>query len=130
MGRDQIVIVGGGIGGLTAALMLSRSGLRVRVLERADEFAEVGAGLQLGPNATRLLRGYGLLDEVLETSVRPRRLVAMNALTGMQLTAVELEQAEQRYGAPTSSCTDTTCSRRSSDTAARKGPWPWRPPRT
>jgi 3-hydroxybenzoate 6-monooxygenase len=100
MGKDQIVIVGGGIGGLTAALMLSRSGLRVRVLERADEFAEVGAGLQLAPNATRLLRSYGLLDDVLDTSVRPRRLVAMNALTGRQLTAVELEQAERRYGAP------------------------------
>jgi 3-hydroxybenzoate 6-monooxygenase len=100
MGRDQIIIVGGGIGGLTAALMLSRSGLRVRVLERADEFAEVGAGLQLAPNATRLLRSHGLLDDVLGTSVRPRRLVAMNALTGRQLTAVELERAERRYGAP------------------------------
>jgi 3-hydroxybenzoate 6-monooxygenase len=100
MDRDQTVIVGGGIGGLTAALMLGRAGLRVRVLERADEFAEIGAGLQLAPNATRLLRRYGLLDDLLETAVLPRRLVAMNALTGRRLTTLDLDRVRGRYGAP------------------------------
>jgi 3-hydroxybenzoate 6-monooxygenase len=100
MGKDQVIIVGGGIGGLSAALMLGRAGLRVRVLERAGEFAEIGAGLQLAPNATRLLHRYGLLDDLLDTAVRPRRLVAMNAVTGQQLTALDLEQVRSRYGAP------------------------------
>ena len=100
MGSDQVIVVGGGIGGLAAALILSRAGLRVRVLERNDEFAELGFGLQLAPNATRLLRGYGLLNDVLETAVRPRRLVAMNAVTGQQLTTLDLRQAARRYGAP------------------------------
>ena len=100
MGSDQVIVVGGGIGGLAAALMLSRAGLRVRVLERSDEFAELGFGLQLAPNATRLLREYGLLEDVMETSVRPRRLVAMNALSGQRLTTLDLQQAERHYGAP------------------------------
>jgi 3-hydroxybenzoate 6-monooxygenase len=72
----------------------------VRVLERADEFAEIGAGLQLAPNATRLLRRHGLLDDLLATAVRPRRLVAMNAVSGLRLTTVDLEQVRTRYGAP------------------------------
>ena len=100
MERDETIIVGGGIGGLSAALMLSRAGLRVRVLEQADEFAEIGAGLQLAPNATRLLHRHGLLDDLLDTAVQPRQLLAMNALSGQKLTALDLEQVRSRYGAP------------------------------
>jgi 2-polyprenyl-6-methoxyphenol hydroxylase-like FAD-dependent oxidoreductase len=100
MDSGQVIIVGGGIGGLAAGLMLGRAGLEVRVLERDDEFAELGFGLQLAPNATRLLRDYGLLDDVMRTAVRPRRLVAMNALSGQRLTTLDLRQAEHRYGAP------------------------------
>jgi salicylate hydroxylase len=100
MDNDQVVIVGGGLGGLTTGLLLSRAGLRVRVLERAERFAELGFGLQLAPNATRLLRRHGLLDEIAETAVRPRRLVAMNAVTGQRLTTLDLQASERRYGAP------------------------------
>jgi 2-polyprenyl-6-methoxyphenol hydroxylase-like FAD-dependent oxidoreductase len=57
----DVIVVGGGIGGLTAAYALTRQGLRVRVLEQADSFGEVGAGIQLAPNCTRILDAYGLL---------------------------------------------------------------------
>jgi 2-polyprenyl-6-methoxyphenol hydroxylase-like FAD-dependent oxidoreductase len=98
---DEILISGGGIGGLATALALKRTGRNVRVLERAPEFGEVGAGVQLAPNATRLLRSWGLLDEVLATSICPRRLVLSDAATGSELTSMELgEPFLQRFGAP------------------------------
>ena len=59
---SPIVIAGGGVGGLTAALALAAIGRASLVLERAPEFREVGAGLQLAPNATRILRDLGVLD--------------------------------------------------------------------
>ncbi|PXY26811.1 3-hydroxybenzoate 6-hydroxylase [Prauserella coralliicola] len=97
----DVAVVGGGIGGLANALALASSGHRVRVLERASAFAEVGAGLQLAPNATRILREWGLLDEVIEHGVRPGRLVFKDALDGAELTSLELgESFERRYGAP------------------------------
>lgn len=96
----DVVVVGGGIGGLSMALALSRIGLRVRVLEQANEFGEVGAGLQLAPNATRILRTWGLLDEVVDLGVRPRNLVLRDALDGTRLTNLDLTDAQRRYGAP------------------------------
>jgi 2-polyprenyl-6-methoxyphenol hydroxylase-like FAD-dependent oxidoreductase len=73
----------------------------VRVLEQAPEFTEVGAGLQMAPNATRILREWGLLDEVLEAGVSPRRLVFKDAVDGRELTHLAFDQEFlQRYGAP------------------------------
>ncbi|SFL40417.1 FAD-dependent oxidoreductase [Geodermatophilus ruber] len=95
----DVVVVGGGIGGLTAALALARSGRSVRVLERSAEFAEVGAGLQLAPNATRELARLGVLDEVVARGVLPRRLVLRDALDGAELTSLDLdEEFRKRYG--------------------------------
>lgn len=94
------VIVGGGIGGLAAALALARTGRTTRVLEQAAEFGEVGAGLQLAPNATRILRGWGLLDEVVDHGVSPRRLVLRDALDDRELTHLDLAHLAERYGAP------------------------------
>jgi salicylate hydroxylase len=66
-----VAIVGGGIGGLAAALSLLRAGVDVHVYEQAEELAEVGAGVQLSPNASRVLHGLGLAGALGRTAVRP-----------------------------------------------------------
>lgn len=99
-GRADVIIVGGGIGGLSSALALAREGLRVRVLERAKEFGEVGAGLQIAPNCTRILAEYGLLDEAKALGVVPENMVMRDALDSRELTRLDLRDLERRYGFP------------------------------
>jgi len=97
----DVIVAGGGIGGLACALALALAGQRVRVLERSAEFAEVGAGLQMAPNATRILRHWGLLGRVTDAGVLPRRLVFRDALDGSVLTSAPLdERFTARYQAP------------------------------
>ena len=96
----DVVVVGGGIGGLGSALALARSGYAVRVLEQEPEFGELGAGLQIAPNATRVLRSWDLLDEVVDLGVTPRRLVLRDALDGSELTHLDVAETVRRYGAP------------------------------
>jgi 3-hydroxybenzoate 6-monooxygenase len=85
----QTLVVGGGIGGLATALALSRRGLSAHVLEQAPEFGEIGAGVQLAPNALRVLDDLGVLQAVADPAVRPPALVMMNALTGDEITTLE-----------------------------------------
>lgn len=96
----DVVIVGGGIGGLASALALARAGQRVRVLEQASRFGEVGAGLQMAPNATRILRQWGVLGDVMASGVLPDRLVMRDALDGSILTYLDVAHARKRYQAP------------------------------
>ncbi len=96
----DVLIVGGGIGGLANALALTRKGLRVRLLERAPEFGEVGAGMQIAPNCTRILDSWGLLPEVLSLGVQPENLVMRDAVDGSVLTRLDLADARERYGSP------------------------------
>ena len=64
MASRTIFIAGAGIGGLTASLALAARGFRVVLLEKAEKLEETGAGLQLSPNATRVLIGLGLKDRL------------------------------------------------------------------
>ena len=61
---EQVLIVGGGIGGLTAALALARQGIASQIIEQAAEFKEIGAGIQLGPNVFRMFERLGLIIPV------------------------------------------------------------------
>jgi len=94
------VIVGGGIGGLACALALSRAGLAVQVVEQARKLREVGAGLQLTPNATRILRDLGVLERLEAAAVAPLALDVRDGRTGKTLTRAEYSPAASRYGAP------------------------------
>ncbi|MFD7075394.1 FAD-dependent oxidoreductase [Nocardioides sp. NPDC059952] len=96
----DVIVVGGGIGGLSAAYSLARQGLRVRVLEQASAFGEVGAGIQLAPNCTRILDDYGLLEEARSLGVVPDAMVMRDAVSGEELTRLDLRDMEERYGYP------------------------------
>jgi 3-hydroxybenzoate 6-monooxygenase len=101
MAKDpHILIAGGGIGGLSAALAAARRGFDVTVLERAPSFSEIGAGVQLAPNATRILKALGLLDDVLDIGVLPDRLVLADAVTNEELTALDVTGFEEQFGGP------------------------------
>ena len=99
-GQPDVLVVGGGLGGLSAAYALSRQGLRVRVLEQASRYGEVGAGLQIAPNCTRIIAEYGLLDEAKSLGVVPESMVMRDALDSRVLTRLDLRDLERRYGFP------------------------------
>ncbi len=99
--RPGILVVGGGIGGLSAALALARRGLRARVLEKAPEFGEIGYGIQLGPNAYRMLDWLGVAKEIEQAAVFPDFLMLIDALTDREVTRISCGNAfRTRYGAP------------------------------
>jgi len=89
--RPPVVIVGGGIGGMAAALALAQKGVRTQVLEQASEFKEVGAGIQLGPNVFRMFDVLGLTEAVSRLAVFPENLIMLDAITGEEVTRVPLD---------------------------------------
>jgi len=97
----QVLIAGGGIGGLAAALACTRAGCQVRLYERAEAFGEVGAGIQMGPNVVRLLQGWDLDAALRAVAAYPERLQVRHALSGAELGVLRLGRTTvQRYGAP------------------------------
>ena len=97
----RILIAGGGIGGLAAAVALARRGQSVEVLEQASAFAEVGAGIQLGPNVTRRLKALDLLEAASKLAARPAAVAVRDAQDGSLLARMPLADAiERKYGAP------------------------------
>jgi salicylate hydroxylase len=96
-----VLIAGGGIGGLSTAIALAREDIEATVLERSTFTEESGAGIQLGPNATRILRALGVLDLLLPSACRPEAIWLFDGLSGRRLAEVPLgDTAERRYGAP------------------------------
>jgi 2-polyprenyl-6-methoxyphenol hydroxylase-like FAD-dependent oxidoreductase len=95
----KVVVVGGGIGGLTAALSLRRNGHEVVVLERRATTEEAGAGISLWPNAMRILRDLGL-GPALEASAISDGRVTIRTRRGRQLSASEMSGIEERFAAP------------------------------
>ena len=99
------LISGAGIGGLTAALALARRGWSVRVLERAQAFGEVGAGLQQSPNAMRVHQALGTAEAMRAVSFVPEAATIRDGVTGRALVRVPLgASAQARYGAPYLHC--------------------------
>ncbi len=97
----QAVIAGGGIAGTAAALALAREGWRVTLCEAAPEFAEVGAGLQMSPNAAKVLRWLGVLERVGEGASRPESAELRDGRSGALAYRAPLgEKAVARWGAP------------------------------
>lgn len=97
----QIAVAGAGIAGLAAALSFARRGFSVRIFERAGRLEEVGAGIQLSANATRILARLGLLEAVEQTAVKPRSVELRRAGSGRVIASVPLgEAATRRWGAP------------------------------
>lgn len=101
----QILIAGAGIGGLGAALALSQIGKKidhsVTVLEQSDVFGEVGAGVQISPNAYKVLCAWGLADVLKQTANFPEKLQVRSAASNKLLGQLELgNKATGRYGFP------------------------------
>jgi salicylate hydroxylase len=96
-----VIVAGAGIGGLTASLALAAQGFRVVVLERAERLEETGAGLQLSPNASRILVDLGLQPRLAARAVTPDAISIMSTRSGGEIARLPLgEAASLRAGAP------------------------------
>jgi 2-polyprenyl-6-methoxyphenol hydroxylase-like FAD-dependent oxidoreductase len=99
--QRPVLIAGGGIGGLSTAIALARTGFDSNVLERSTFTEESGAGIQLGPNATRILAELGALDAIAPCAFKPEAIKLFDGLSGKVIASVPLgRQVETRYGAP------------------------------
>lgn len=98
---DPILIAGGGIGGLSAAIALAREGQQAHVLERSATLSEAGSGIQLGPNAFNILKEWGLEDLIRPFAVKLSDIRVHDGLTGELLNTVRLGlECQRRYDVP------------------------------
>lgn len=96
--KSDVIVVGGGIGGLAAALSIEKqTGKTVKVLEQAPQFGEVGAGIQLAPNALEVLKQLGVMGEIEKLAVFPKRLVLKDVYTAENLAVLDLGEAFKEH---------------------------------
>jgi salicylate hydroxylase len=101
VGTSEIAVVGGGIGGLTAALAMAKRGINVAVYEQTRQLTEIGAGLHVSPNGVKVLRALGLQRDLDGVAGRPRSIVARHFATGVPNFENDFDEAfDARYGAP------------------------------
>jgi salicylate hydroxylase len=97
--KRQILIAGGGIAGLTAALALEQRGFAVTVFEQAADLQDEGAGVQLSPNATRLLAKLKVLQRIAASAVQVQQIILMSSLA-KPLLRLDVSASHQRWRAP------------------------------
>jgi len=96
-----VLVAGGGIGGLSAALALARQGFHVKVLEQAAQIGEIGAGIQLGPNAFAAFDALGVGERARSRAVYTERMVMMDAIDESEVASLPVGEAfRQRFGNP------------------------------
>ena len=95
--QRDIAIIGGGIGGLTAALAFARQNARVTIYEQAPALTEVGAGLQITPNGARVLNALGLEKALAASGITAQAVAPMDAITGKQITRFDLSAQTPAY---------------------------------
>lgn len=88
----KIIVAGGGIGGLSAALGLATRGCRVTVLEQADAFGEIGAGIQIGPNAFHAMDWLGVGEAARRKAVYIDKLVMMDGMSGEEIAHIPVDE--------------------------------------
>ena len=99
--KPSVLLVGGGIGGMAAALALARLGIAIDLLEQSAAIGEIGAGLQLGPNAFAALDALGVGEQVRRSAVFTERLVMMDAVDCSEVASVPVGEAfRARFGNP------------------------------
>ena len=98
---NPVLVAGGGIGGLAAALALARQGLAVKVLEQSPQIGEIGAGIQLGPNAFAAFDALGVGERARARAVYTERMVMMDAVDESEIASVPVGEAfRRRFGNP------------------------------
>jgi 6-hydroxynicotinate 3-monooxygenase len=100
MDRGSIAIIGAGLGGAAAAVLLEQAGFRIQVFDQAPEFSRLGAGIHLGPNVMKIFRRMGLEDSLSAMSSHPEYYVNRDGVSGEYLSRIPLGEAARReYGA-------------------------------
>src|SRR5438045_4651008 len=99
--KSPVIIAGGGIGGLAAALALARKGFKSIVLEQAPQFGEIGAGIQIAPNAWHALDALGVGQLVKKQAVFIESLLMMDGVSGEKIIDIPLDaRFAKRFGNP------------------------------